>query len=132
MMEKISFDKALRLRLIAVLAGAVPLFLWRWHSGGVWPDVCMAAYLQSAFVFGILLFSSYPPIGSAWFGKSMIFVLLIHIVVQIALAKLAFSLAAVDVKLPTKMFFGFVGVAITGEGYLALRIFRAFEPRRGS
>lgn len=95
------FDRALRLQTILVVLGTVPLFVWRGYSRAVWPDVCMAAYLQGAVLFGILLVDSYPPIRTRWFVRSMIPVLLLHAIVQIVFAKVAISFAATDVRPPT-------------------------------
>jgi len=88
----------------------------------------VAAYLQAAVLFAIILAGNYPPIRSEWFAKSMAFVFLMHILIQVVFAALALGSAVVDIRMPTRMFYGFVATATIGEGYAAFRIIDGFRP----
>jgi len=122
------FRRNLRFRSILVFAGSIPLLVWQISTDAVWPDVVVSAYVQAAVLFGVFLTGSYPPRRSRWFVKSMGLIFFIHLAAQIALAMLALGLFTVGVHLPTRIFFGLVGVTVMVEGFLSLRIIWAFEP----
>jgi hypothetical protein len=130
MTESTALDNSLRLRSILVILGTIPLIVWRGYARTAWPDICTAAYLQSAVVFGILVAGNYPPIRSRWFVKAMTPIVLLHLIVQIGFARLALGFAVVNIRPPTRMFYGFVGLSIMLEGYMFLRIIKAFRPKR--
>ncbi len=130
MTGNLNFDRWLIFRCIVVCCGLAPLVIWNVRTNSVWPNIWMAAYAQAAVLFGIALVGNYPPVRSLWFVKSMGLILLMHVVIQLAIAKLALFLASVDIRVPTRMFYGLVSAVVLAEGYLSFRIFDLFEPNR--
>lgn len=111
---------------ILVVAGAVPLLIWRFQTHSHWPEYVLQAYLMTTVLFGILLFGEYPPLWTTWFWKSMIPIIALHAVIPAA--SLVLTVESFDLELPIRMIYGLSGATVLAEWWVCLRIIEALQP----
>ena len=125
---KTRFEKRDRMLSAFVIGGGVLLLNWRFYSGALTPDLVLKAYALTVPLFGWLLAADYPPLASRWFWKAMVPVFLIHSVVLYGTVDATVYFANTGVKLPVRMVWSFIPVAVAFEYFLSLRLIRAFTP----
>lgn len=114
--------------MVLVGLGALPFVAWRFGTRNIWPDVSVAAYLLTAFLF-LTLLNGYPGRSSHWYWKLVTIMVIVHLAVLLLFVLGAFTIAATGIKPPTAMFFGLVIVIMAVESWVALRLIRMFLER---
>jgi hypothetical protein len=117
-------DRQDTIRLVLILFGAVPFFFFLSTS---WARAALLAYILTAFLFGLLLIPDYPPVGTSWFWKAMIPIIVFHGLVIFGLVWLNLSIP--DVNRMPRMLYGFAGIILMIEWRLSLRIINACQPK---
>ena len=114
---------------VLICCGAAILVMWRIyaHKHSIWPDFFLQAYLLTGGLFGILLIGDYPPVGSRWYWKSMLPIFVLHTAVVFGLLGLTVQMAPLNLQLPTRMIYGFVGAAVVVEWWISLRVIELFR-----
>ncbi len=124
---KTRFDKRDSVLSAFVITGGVLLLSWRLYSGALIPDLVLKAYALTAPLFAWLLAGDYPPVASRWFWKVMVPVFLMHSVVLYGMIEATEYVANFGVKLPVRMVWSFIPVAVIFEYFVSLRLIRAFN-----
>jgi hypothetical protein len=116
------------MHMVLVGLGALPFVAWRFSTRNIWPDVSVAAYLLTAFLF-LTLLNGYPGRRSRWYWKLVTIMVIVHIVVLSMFVLGTFTIVGTGIKPPTAMFFGLVIVILAVESWVALRLIRLFLER---
>jgi len=111
------------LRIVLVVSGGVPLLFV--HAS--WATTALIGYSLTAVLFGILLIGEYPPLGSRWFWKAMIPIIIIHSAIVFGLVLLNLEIPEMN-RLP-RVVYGFLGIVVAVEWYFSLHIVEAFRPK---
>jgi hypothetical protein len=111
------------IRLVLILCGGAP-FLFLETS---WANAAMLGYLLTGLFFGFLLVGEYPPLGTSWFWKVMIPIVVLHASIVFGLVWLDLNFPMIN-KLP-RILLGFAGIILVIEWQLALRIIGARQPK---
>jgi len=114
--------------MVLVGLGALPFVVWRFGTRNIWPDVSVAAYLLTAFLF-LTLLNGYPGLRSRWYWKLVSIMVIVHLVVLSMFVLGAFTIVSKGIKPPTAIFFGLVIVILAVESWVALRLVRMFLER---
>jgi hypothetical protein len=109
------------LRVVTVLCGAIPFLL----SNRYWANAALIGYSLTTVLFGILLVGEYPPLGTSWFWKSVISIVIFHFLVVFGLVSLNLEIPELD-SLP-RIIYGFLALVVAGEWYIALRMIEFFR-----
>jgi hypothetical protein len=120
-----TFDRNDTIRFVLVLCGAAPFFFF---LGTGWARAALLGYLLTACLFALLLVPDYPPVGTAWFWKAMVPIIVVH-------SAIVFGLVWLDLKVPEmnsmpRMLYGFAGMFLVIEWRLSLRIIGVSQPPR--
>jgi hypothetical protein len=110
---------------VVIWCGAIPLLIFKFRSPSVWYDLFLAAYLLTAYLAAIL-FSIYPGRGMGWYWKVVIGATGLHCLVLVAFTIAAFAIVATKIRVPARVFFGLVGVAVLIESQGIIRLIKAF------
>jgi hypothetical protein len=116
------------MHMVLIGLGALPFVVWRFSTRNIWPDVSVAAYLLTAFLF-LTLLNGYPGRRSRWYWKVVTIMVIVHLVVLSMFVFGAFTIVATGIKPPTAMFFGLVIVILAVESWVSLRLIRMFLER---
>jgi hypothetical protein len=116
------------MHMVLVGLGAVPFVVWRFGTRNIWPDVSVAAYLLTAFLF-LTLLNGYPGLRSRWCWKLVSIMVIVHLVVLSMFVLGTFTIVSKGIKPPTAIFFGLVIVILAVESWVALRLVRMFLER---
>lgn len=114
--------------MVLIGLGALPFLIWSFASRAIWPEVFVAAYLLTAFVF-LTLMIGYPGPGSRWYWRLVAIMVTIHVVVLSMFALGALTIVTTGIKPPTMMFFGLVISIMTAEAWVALRLIQKFSQK---
>jgi hypothetical protein len=109
-------------------APVVGLCAWYLVSRNSPARLALSCYILAATPF-YLLNGSYPPFGSKWFWKSIIPVCVITALAVFGQIVVSGWFRYIEVELPARMAIGYTGCFAVLEGWLALRIVDATEPR---
>jgi len=115
--------------MVLIGLGALPFVVWRFATRNIWPDVSVAGYLLTAFLF-LTLLNGYPGAKSRWYWKLVTIMVIVHLVVLSMFVLGAFTIVDTAIKPPTALFFGLVIVILVAESWLALRLIRVFSSCR--
>ena len=119
-----TIDRQGTIRLVLILCGAAPFFFFLSTS---WARAVLLAYIPTALFFGLLLVPDYPPLGTSWFWKAMIPIVVVHSGIVFGLVWLNLNMPAMN-KMP-RVLYGFVGVILMIEWRLSLRIISTCQPK---
>ena len=91
-----------------------------------WVHAALLGYLLTAAFYFVGLVDEYPPIGTSWFWKAMVPIVIIH-------SSTVIGLVWLDLKVPyvnawPRTLYGFAAIIGLGELRLSYRIIDAFEP----
>lgn len=114
--------------LVLYAAPAVGLIAWDLFSRSSPARLALSCYLLAATPFYILT-GSYPPFGSRWFWKTILPVSAIAALAVLGQILISGWFRSIEVELPTRMAMGYTGAFAILEGWLALRIVDATDPR---
>jgi hypothetical protein len=113
------------LRIAIVVCGGVP-FLFFLQTA--WGHAALLGYLLTGLFFGVALVADYPPVGTTWFWKAMIPVVVLH-------SAIVFGLVWVDLKIPEvnrapRFLYGIATIMFMLEWRWSGRIIEALQPTR--
>jgi hypothetical protein len=111
------------IRFVLVLCSAAPFFFFLQTS---WVRAALLGYLLTACLFGLLLVPDYPPVGTTWFWKAMMPIIVVHLAIVFGLVWL--DLKVPDINRMPRMLYGFAGMILVIEWRLSLRIIGALQP----
>ena len=118
------FDRQSTIRCALILCGAVPFFFFLNTS---WAHAAMLGYVLTAMFFGLLLVGDYPPLGTRWFWKAMIPIVVIHVAVIAGLVWINLSFPEVN-RLP-RMLYGYAASIVFMEWWLSRCIINWCQPK---
>jgi len=111
------------IRVVLVFCSAIP-FVFFWHTQ--WVHAALLGYLLTTAFYCVGLVDVYPPIGTSWFWKAMVPIVIIH-------STIVFGLVWLDLKIPfvnkwPRALYGFAAIIGTVELVLSYRIIDALKP----
>jgi hypothetical protein len=112
------------LRTWIVVAGGVPWLLLH----GNWARAGLIAYSTTAVLFGILLVGEFQHAGSTPFLKSIILIVLLHLLVVVALVVIDLQIASIN-RLP-RVVYGLLAFVVLFEWRVSLLIIRTVVGER--
>lgn len=118
-----TIDRKDTIRFIVVLCSAAPFFFFLQTS---WVRAALLGYLPTACLFGLLLVPDYPPVGTRWFWRAMIPIIVVHSAIIFGIVWL--NLKFPDINRMPRMLYGFAGTMIFIEWRLCQRIIDALQP----
>lgn len=111
--------------MVFIGLGALPFVVWRFGTRNIWPDVSIATYLLTAFLF-LTLLNGYPGRRTGWYWKFVTIMIFAHLIVLSTFVIGAFAIVGTGIKPPTAILFGLVIVILAVESRVALRLIRMF------
>jgi hypothetical protein len=118
------FDRIGKYIFIFLAGGGIPFFFVH----GVWGELLLKAYLLTAFLLFILLWSDWESTNELWFWKAMIPIILVHSGILLGLAKLNLEFPQID-RLP-RLVYGALTVVLGVEVLGFTRIIEAFRRKQ--
>lgn len=116
------------IHMVYVGLGALPFVIWRFRSHSIWPDVFVAAYLLTAWLF-LTLMIGYPGAGNRWYWKPVAVMFGFHSVLLSMLTMGAVAVLDTGIKPPTALLFTLVILLLAMESWIALRVIERFLER---
>jgi hypothetical protein len=119
-----TIDRQGTIRLVIILCGTIPFFFFLDKS---WGHAALLGYSLTAFFFGLLLVPDYPSLGTSWFWKTMIPIVVAHL-------GIVFGLVWLDLRLPEinrmpRWLYGLATLILFLEDYVATRFIHALRPK---
>jgi hypothetical protein len=112
------------IRLVLILCSATP-FLFFLHTA--WGHAALLGYLMTALLFGLGLVGLYPPVGTSWFWKAIVPIVLLHSAIISGVVWANLNVPEMN-RLP-RMLYGFAAIILVGEWWLSQRIINVFQPK---
>ena len=108
----------------AAVCGAIPFLFVH----GVWGEFVQKAYLLTALLLFILLWSNWESTSERWFWKAMVAIVLVHSGVVLGIAKVNLEFPDID-RLP-RMVYGALSLILAAETLGSMRLIEAFRPKQ--
>ena len=117
-------ERKATIRIVLIVCSGAP-FLFFLNT--TWGHAALLAYLLTALFFGVVLVPICPPVGTSWFWKAMVPIVLLHFTIVLGLVWANLKIPEVN-SLP-RMLYGFATVILAAEWWLSQRIINMFEPK---